>query len=154
MPSFNTSRSLRHSAQNMYDLVANVEAYPEFVPLCKTLHVRSRDTDGDKTVLLADMTVAYKMLRETFTSKVILDPKDFKIDTEAVAGPFRHMQNIWQFSPTGEETCSVIFSLTYDFRSRAIQLLVGGLFDRAFRKYATAFEERADTIYGHKKAAI
>lgn len=132
----------------MYDLVADIEAYPQFVPLCQRLSVKSVQQEGEQKIIVADMTVAYKVLRETFTSRVLLNPIDLTIRTEAIAGPFREMQNIWAFTENGEKSCDVKFSLDYEFRSRAIQLLVGGLFDRAFRKYATAFESRADDVYG------
>ncbi|MEM7618869.1 MAG: SRPBCC family protein [Pseudomonadota bacterium] len=147
MPNFRTTRSVNHSANNMFDLVADVESYPEFVPLCQSLYVRSQEETDDQTVLLADMTVAYKVLRETFTSRVVLDRDGLKITTQAVEGPFRNMENNWQFRGLSETTCDISFSLEYEFRSYAIQLLVGGLFDRAFRKYADAFEQRADQVY-------
>lgn len=148
MPSFRTSKKLQHSAENMYKLVADVESYPQFVPLCETLVIRSIEEGDDQTVMVADMTVAYKLLRETFTSRVLLEPQTLSITTKAIDGPLSLMQNNWRFTSVSENSCSVDFSLDYEFRSRALQFLVGGLFDRVFSKYSVAFERRADEIYG------
>ena len=149
MPEFTTTRRLRHSAANMFDLVADVERYPEFVPLCRALKVKSRSsTDDGVEVLVADMTVAYKLVHETFTSRVTLDKPKLQILVEYLEGPFSHLENRWTFRPTGERTCEVRFFISYEFRSRMLGLLLGSMFDLAFRRFATAFEQRADKIYG------
>ena len=149
MPQFSTSRRIKHSADKMYALVADVEQYPEFVPLCERLIVKSREESENIELVYADMTVAYKILRETFTSKVQMKPTSMEIITEAVEGPFRQMQNIWRFKEVSENCCDIEFSITYEFRTFALQMLVGGLFDKVFRKFANAFEARADEIYGN-----
>ena len=134
----------------MFDLVADVERYPEFVPLCRTLKVRGRkpETDGRET-LVADMTVGYKLIRETFTSRVALDKPRLKVTVHYIDRPFSRLENIWTFKDEAEgEGSRVGFFIDYEFRSRALSLLMGAMFDTAFRKFAEAFEARADEIYG------
>lgn len=148
MPSFRNERRVRHRSDQMFDLVADIERYPEFVPLCTGLRVRSRraDTQGRET-LLAEMSVGYKMIRETFTSRVLLDKTRRRVVVEYIDGPFSHMENIWTFRDEPEGS-RVVFFIDYEFRSRTLGSLMGSMFDTAFRKFARAFEERADAIYG------
>ena len=137
----------------MFDLVADVERYPQFVPLCRSLTVRRRNTDGEgREVIVADMTVAYKFIRETFTSRVTLDRPNGTILVEYLEGPFRRMNNRWSFRPAGENSCEVEFFLAYEFRNRALGILMGSVFDAAFRRFAAAFERRADQVYGGQPA--
>jgi coenzyme Q-binding protein COQ10 len=134
----------------MFDLVADVERYPEFVPLCKALRVRSRklEADGAET-LVADMTVGYKLIRETFTSRVTLDKPNLKVRVEYIDGPFSRLENIWTFKDEAEgEGSRVDFFIDYAFKSRTFGVLMGSMFDAAFRKFASAFERRADAMYG------
>jgi coenzyme Q-binding protein COQ10 len=153
MPQFSTKRRVAHSAAKMFGLVADVDLYPQFVPLCESLRVKSRTKKGEGVVVLvADMTVAYKLVRQTFTSRVTLDRPNLKILVEYVNGPFRHMQNRWVFHPTGENSCEVDFFIDYEFRSRTLGILMGTLFDTVFRRMAAAFEQRADAIYGRSRA--
>lgn len=153
MPQFSTRRRVRHSAAEMFDLVADTESYPEFVPLCSNLRVKSRTPKSDGVVvLLADMTVAYKMIHQTFTSRVTLDKPNLRILVEYVDGPFRRMQNRWVFRPAGEAACDVEFFIDYEFRSRTLGVLMGTVFDTVFRRMASAFEQRADHIYGRSNA--
>ena len=137
----------------MFELVADVEKYPQFVPLCSALAVKSRTEKNGTSILVADMTVAYKIVRETFTSRVTLDRPNLKILVEYLSGPFKRMQNRWTFHPIGEEACDVEFFIDYEFRSRALAVLMGAMFDAAFRRFATAFEQRADEIYGRRRIA-
>ena len=151
MPQFSTKRRVRHSAAEMFDLVADGEKYPEFVPLCSALRVKSRTDKGEGiTVLIADMTVAYKIIRETFTSRVTLERPKLQILVEHLDGPFKRLQNRWTFRPTGETACEVEFFIDYEFRSRTLAMLMGAMFDTAFRRFAAAFEQRADEVYGRK----
>ncbi len=153
MPSFSSQRRVRHSPEQMFDLVADVERYPEFLPLCEGLKIRRRTTAEDGTeTLLADMSVGYKAIRESFTSRVTLDRARRMILVEYVEGPFRHLENRWTFEPDGEG-CRVGFAIDYEFRSRTLGLLMGAMFDKAFRRFAEAFEERADRIYGRRSPA-
>ena len=148
MPQFSTKRRVRHAATDMFDLVADVEKYPQFVPLCSGLTVKSHAEKDGKTVLVADMTVAYKIIRETFTSRVTLDQQGLKILVEYLNGPFKRMQNRWTFYPVEAKVCDVEFFIDYEFRSRTLAVLMGAMFDVAFRRFAVAFEQRADEIYG------
>ena len=148
MPQLSTTTRVRHAASEMFDLVADVERYPEFVPLCQSLDVRQRSTEGGKDVIVADMTVAYKLIRQTFTSRVTLDRAKLEILVEYLEGPFRSLNNHWTFRPVDEHACDVDFFISYEFRSRALGLLMGAMFDAAFRRFAGAFEGRADQVYG------
>jgi coenzyme Q-binding protein COQ10 len=153
MPHFQTKRRVQHSASEMFTLVADVERYPEFVPLCEALRVIGRRREGETEIILASMTVAYKLVRETFTSEVRLDPAAGEIRVAYKDGPFKSLDNHWTFRPLGEAVCEVGFAIRYEFRSRMLQMLMGAMFDRAFRKFADAFEARADVVYGPKSAA-
>ena len=141
----------------MFDLVADVERYPEFVPLCTGMNVlrRQRDPSGRET-LIADMSVGYRAIREQFASRVTLDRANGKILVEYIDGPFSHLENIWIFKPEGEEAtsgaCRVEFFIDYEFKNRMLSRLMGSMFDNAFRKFADAFLARADEVYG--KAAL
>jgi coenzyme Q-binding protein COQ10 len=148
MPQFTTRRQVRHTAADMFDLVADVERYPEFVPLCRDLKVRRRIPEPEGVeVLVADMTVAYKLVRESFASRVTLDRPNLQILVEYLEGPFSHLENRWAFHPTGERSCEVEFFIDYEFRSRMLGILMGSMFDVAFRRFTAAFERRADAIY-------
>ncbi len=150
MPKFENVRRVRHSPENMFQLVADIERYPEFLPLCEKLVIRSRRERGEKSLLVADMTVGYNVIRETFTSQVLLSPEDNAIDVKYIDGPFRYLHNRWNFEPDDADGCQVRFFIDYEFRSIALGLLMGSMFDRAFRMFAEAFERRADRIYGEK----
>jgi coenzyme Q-binding protein COQ10 len=152
MPQFSTKRRVRHSAADMFDLVADVEKYPQFVPLCTGLRVRSRTPKGETNVIVAVMTVAYKVISQTFTSRVTLDKPNLVILVEYLDGPFSRLQNRWTFRPTGDNACEVEFFIEYEFKSRTLAMLMGAMFDTAFRKFAVAFEQRADAVYGKKSA--
>jgi coenzyme Q-binding protein COQ10 len=153
MPQFSTKRRVRHAASDMFDLVADVEKYPQFVPLCSALRVKNRAAKGDGvTVMVADMTVAYKVIHQTFTSRITLDRPGLKIVVEYLDGPFSRMQNRWMFISTSENSCEVEFYIDYEFKSRTLAMLMGAVFDTTFRKFAVAFEKRADEIYGCKSA--
>ncbi len=152
MPMFRTTRRVGHSAEAMFDLVADVEQYPQFLPLCEALTIRRRQKREDGTELLvATMRVGYKAISESFTSRVTLDRAKSEIVVEYIDGPFRHLENRWSFVPTGANSCEIGFFITYEFASRTLGLLMGAMFDRAFRKFAEAFEARADLIYRDKR---
>jgi coenzyme Q-binding protein COQ10 len=149
MPQFANKRRVRHSAIQMFDLVADVERYPEFVPLCKALKIRQRTTRPDGTeVIVADMTVSFKLVREAFTSRVTLDRANLKIMVEYLQGPFSKLENRWSFEPKTETECDVCFFIAYEFKSRMLAMLMGTMFDAAFQRFAAAFEKRADQVYG------
>ncbi len=148
MSQFATKRAVRHSAAEMFDLVADVERYPEFVPLCRSLKVRKRIPEPEGVeILVADMTIAYKFVHEAFTSRVTLDRPNLHILVEYLEGPFSRLENRWTFHPTGEKTCEVEFFIAYEFKSRTLGLLMGTMFDAVVRRMAAAFERRADIVY-------
>jgi coenzyme Q-binding protein COQ10 len=148
MPSFSSKRRVHHTAQQMFDLVADVERYPEFVPLCHSLKIRQRTPSPDGTeVVIADMTVSFKLVRESFTSRVTLDRANLKIMVEYLKGPFSKMENRWSFEPRSETDCDVGFFLSYEFKSRMLAMLMGTMFDAAFQRFAAAFEKRANAVY-------
>jgi coenzyme Q-binding protein COQ10 len=153
MPQFSTKRRVKHSAADMFDLVADVERYPEFVPLCRAMRVLRRTTTDDREVVVAQMTVAYKLIKETFTSRVTLDRERLQIGVEYLDGPFSRMENQWHFHAATETSCDVEFFIAYEFKSRTLGLLMGAMFDAAFRRFASAFEHRADIVFGRAGAA-
>src|SRR6201986_2989629 len=149
MPRFSSKRRVRHSASQMFDLVADVERYPEFVPLCRALKVRERTPKPDGTeIVIADMTVAFNLVRESFTSQVTLDRPNLKILVQYLKGPFSNLENRWTFEPKSETECEVGFYIAYEFKSRMLAALMGSMFDAAFQRFAAAFEKRADAVYG------
>jgi len=149
MPSFSSKRRVLHSAPEMFDLVADVERYPEFVPLCHSLKIRQRTPKDDGTeVVVADMTVSFKLVREAFTSEVTLDRPNLKITVRYLRGPFSNLENRWTFEPKGKAASDVGFYIAYEFKSRLLALLMGSMFDVAFARFSAAFEKRADVVYG------
>jgi coenzyme Q-binding protein COQ10 len=149
MRQFTAKRRVRHAAGKMFDLVADVEKFPQFVPFCRSMRGRKRgqDTRGRPTVV-CEMTIAYKVIQETFTTLVTLDRDEMQIVVEYLSGPFRRLENRWRFRPTGEHACEVEFYLLYEFQSRTLGMLMGAMFEAVFRRFADAFEQRADQIYG------
>ena len=145
---YETKHRVAHSADDMFALIAEIEDYPKFLPLCEDLTVRRREQRDGKDVLTATMVVGYKFLRESFTTQVSLDPRSRTILIAYLDGPFSFLENRWHFAPLGEKSCEVDFYIAYSFRSHMFERLMGGLFDRAVRKYTDAFEARADEIYG------
>lgn len=147
MPKFEATRRVSHSPDRMFALVADVEKYPQFLPLCEALTVRTRRERDGRTVLVADMSVGYKAIRETFTTQVLLKPDERIIDVKYIDGPFKYLSNIWGFEPASDG-CFVRFFIDYEFKSRILGAMMGTMFDRAFRMFSEAFEKRADVIYG------
>lgn len=136
----------------MFLLVADIENYPQFVPLCQRLRVRGRETQNDGTeIMIADMTVAYGPVNETFVTRVVTDPENLTIRASYIDGPFSHLDNKWSFEGNRDgaqaSSSTVHFDIDYEFKSRTLGMLMGSMFDRAFRKFAEAFETRADELY-------
>ncbi len=154
MPSFTTRRHVPFTPRQMYDLVADVEKYPQFLPLTEALRIRRREQTGNPEVFTADMTVGYKAIHETFLTRVSLYPDVPKVEARYIDGPFRHLENRWQFHASSKGGCEIEFFIDYAFKSHMLALLVGALFDKAFRKFAEAFEERARAVYGVPVAAV
>lgn len=154
MPHIEKVHPVGYAAIDMYALVADVEKYPEFVPLCQQLKIRSRREKGGKEILTADMTAGYKSVRETFTCQVVLDSDRKAINVSYIDGPFKFLENRWLFEETSKTSCDVLFFLDYEFKSRALALLMGSMFDRAFARFTQAFEERADAIYSESLPTV
>jgi len=145
---FETKHKVAHSADDMFRLVADIESYPRFLPLCEELKLRRREHRDGKEALIATMTVGYKLIRESFTTEVILDAGNRSILVHYLDGPFSFLENRWSFRPLTPHACEVDFYIAYSFGSRLLERLMGGLFDKAVRKYTDAFEARADAVYG------
>ena len=147
MPTHNETRVLPYTVQQVYDLVAHVERYPEFLPWCLACRIRKRES---ATAFIADLAVGFKMVREQFTSRVTLDPPH-GITIEYLNGPFEHLRNTWKFSAVPGGT-SLDFFLSFEFRSKLLQSLIGVLFEEAVKRMVAAFETRAARLYGPPSA--
>jgi coenzyme Q-binding protein COQ10 len=154
VPRFNSVRPVPFSADEMFALVADVEKYPLFVPLCESLTVHGRESAPDGTgSITATMGIGYKAIREQFTTLVALDPAARAIVVRHKNGPFRRLENVWGFTPQGEQSCDVHFAIDYEFSSPLLAVIMGAVFDKAFRRFAEAFEERATVVYGCRPTA-
>jgi len=148
MPGIRETRYMPYSAEQMYDLVADVDRYPEFLPWIAATRVKS----DSETEMVADMLVAFKALREKFTSRVVKTrPEEIRV--HYVDGPLQDLDNVWHFRPTGEASCEVDFSVDFKFRNALFEKLAGQFFDRAFRKMVAAFETRAAELYGSSSSS-
>lgn len=143
MPHHHERRSLPHSAAQMYDLVADVKNYAEFLPWVSAIRVRQ----DSETEMLADMVVGFKSLRETFSSRVLKTPKT-EICVDYLDGPMKHLHNVWKFEAAIGGGSIVDFTVDFSFRNRVFEALAGQFFDSALRKMTSAFIERADELYG------
>ena len=147
MTTHSETRVMPYSAQQMYDLVADVASYPEFLPWCSAARIRARTPEGDHEVMLADLVISFRVFRERFGSRVTLWPDRHRIDTEYIDGPFRRMESRWGFRdvPGG---CEVSFDVDFEFRNRVLQSVVGVVFNDAMQRIVRAFERRAAALYG------
>lgn len=151
---YEVKHRVAHSADDMYALVTEVEAYPQFLPLIEGLTVTHREQEGDKEVLIATMQIGYKLIRERFTTMVKLNPDDREILVKYLDGPFSHLENRWRFLPRSDGGADIDFYIAYSFRSRLFERVVGRLFDKAVKKYTDAFKARADAVYGAKPTLL
>lgn len=143
------TRRLPYSAAQMYDLVADVERYPEFLPWNSAARIRSRAPgEGGSEVIEADLVISFKVFRERFGSRVTLWPEARRIDTEYLDGPFRHMRSAWAFRDLPEGGCEVDFNVDFEFRNPILQRVVGVVFGEAMGRIVRAFEDRARALYG------
>jgi coenzyme Q-binding protein COQ10 len=148
MSAIHAKCQVNHSAQEMFDLVADVERYPEFVPHCREHVIVSRGKSGDDELLVTDMTMARGIFRETIRGRDTLDRKNCRIVVEAKAALVRRLRTVWTFVPRSSESSDVAFDLTYEFSNPVMELILGDIFDGMFRRFVRAFERRADIIYG------
>jgi coenzyme Q-binding protein COQ10 len=137
-------RVLHHSPEQLFDLVADVERYPEFLPWCIGARIRSRR----ENVLIADLIIGFKGIREKFTSEVTPDRATMRIDVAYRDGPFKYLNNHWIFIAQPDGSCEIDFFVDFEFRSRLLQRIIGLLFNEAVRRMVSAFEARADQLYG------
>jgi coenzyme Q-binding protein COQ10 len=151
MPSHSETRTLPYSAKQMYDLVADVEDYPQFLPWTAAARIKSRDPQGDVEIMIADLVVSFKVFRERFSSKVTLVEGDNRIETEYLDGPFKYLHSTWRFEDaTGDDAtgCHVKFDVSFEFKSRLLQGAAGMFFNEAMQRIVRAFESRAKELYG------
>ena len=146
MPKHSETKFLPYSAQQMYDLVANVALYPEFLPWCAAARIRSTTQKGASVVMLADLVISFKVFRERFGSRVVLWPEAMKIDTEYLDGPFKYMKSNWAFEDT-DGGCNVTFFVDFEFKNAILQSIIGVVFNEAMQRVVRAFERRADDLY-------
>jgi coenzyme Q-binding protein COQ10 len=149
MPRHSETRNLPYSARQMYDLVADVARYPEFLPWTAAARIRSVTPRADGSeVLEADLVISFKVFRERFGSRVVLWPGTMRIDTEYLDGPFKFMRSNWAFTDRADGGCDVAFFVDFEFRNAILQKLIGVVFDEAMRRVVRAFEARAAELYG------
>jgi coenzyme Q-binding protein COQ10 len=137
-----------YSAQQMYDLVADVASYPKFLPWCAAARIRSRTPQGASEVMEADLVISFKVFRERFGSRVVLHPEEHKIDTEYLDGPFRYMKSNWAFQDREDGGCDVSFFVDFEFKNAVLQGIIGVVFNEAMQRIVRAFERRAAELYG------
>ena len=146
MPVHSETRKLPYSADQMYDLVADISAYPQFLPWCSAARIRSRSIQGECETVEADLVISFKVFRESFASRVELWNMAKKIDTQYLEGPFKHMKSSWEFidTPSG---CDVWFFVDFEFKNAILQGIIGVVFNEAMQQIVRAFENRAGTLY-------
>jgi coenzyme Q-binding protein COQ10 len=156
MPTHAEIRRMPYSAAEMYALIADVRAYPEFLPWCSGARIRTRlpQPDGSE-IIEADLVISFKVFRERFGSRVTLRPgphntSEQKIDVAYLDGPFRYLNNHWRFKPVGETACEVDFFVDFEFHSKTLQAIIGVVFHEAMRRIVRAFEDRAGQLYGKR----
>jgi len=144
MPTHAEERHLHHAPEQLFDLVADIERYPEFLPWCTAARLRSREDD----LIIAELVIGFKGVRERFTSRVKLNRPGMRIDVSYEEGPFKYLNNHWIFQADGQGGCVIDFFVDFEFRSRLLQKMITLLFNEAVRRMVGAFEARADDLYG------
>ena len=150
MPTHAEKREMPYSADEMYALIADIGAYPEFLPWCAAARIRSRKPTEAGEVIDADLVISFKLFRERFGSRVTLWPEKREIDVAYLDGPFRYLNNHWTFRPISETRCEVDFFVDFEFRSRTLQAIIGVVFNEAMQRIVRAFEARAAALYGER----
>jgi coenzyme Q-binding protein COQ10 len=152
MPTHAEQRLMPYSAEEMFALIADIEAYAEFLPWCQAARIRRRNPlpDGSGEVIDADLVISFKVFREKFGSRVTVRPAARIIDVEYLDGPFRYLNNHWEFRPEGPQACTVDFFVDFEFRSRTLQAIIGVVFNEAMQRIVRAFERRAEALYGKR----
>ncbi len=154
MPTHAETRRMPYAADQMFELIARIDRYPEFLPWCSAARIRSRSTREDGAeVIDADLVISFKVYRERFGSRVILHRDERRIDVAYLDGPFRYLDNHWRFIPVSEHECDVEFFVDFEFKSRTLQMLIGAVFNKAMQRIVSAFEKRAEQLYGAGQVA-
>lgn len=149
MPTHRETRILPYSAREMFDLVADIGRYPEFLPWTAAARVRGREDRGDHEVVEADLVISFKVFRERFGSRVVLWPGKRQIDTEYIDGPFRYMRSSWAFRDV-DGGSEVEFFVDFEFRNAILRAVIGVVFHEAMHRVVAAFERRAEALYGKR----
>ena len=148
MGNFKMHKRIRHQWSDLFDLVADIESYPNFVPCCQATKVMARKGDGtDTTVIMSRMTVGVSALRVSYANRTLTDLRERRITVESVDGPLRHLRAVWEFAPDGDEWTDVSFAVSYEFSSPMLAVLASGIFESMFRQILDAFEQRADQLF-------
>ncbi len=150
MPRHHQRTRLPYTADEMLDLVLDIEKYPEFLPWCVGLRIRSREQLDSAELITADLAVGFKAFRETFTSRVKTDRKARRVDVDYLDGPFSYLHNRWQFEPHDDGSCTVDFSIDFEFKNRALKLAMSQVFGRAVQHMVSSFEKRAEQLYNSR----
>ncbi|MCY4302188.1 MAG: type II toxin-antitoxin system RatA family toxin [Aestuariivita sp.] len=146
MPTHSEARRLPYTARQMFNLVADIEKYPEFLPWCSEARIRSRTQSGTVSLLDADLVISFKIYREQFGSRVTLSEENGKITTENLRGPFKFMKSHWMFRDV-DGGCEVTFDVDFEFRNALLRRIIGVVFNEAMQRVVRAFEKRAETLY-------
>ena len=150
MPTHTEKRVMPYSARQMFELVADVAKYPQFLPWNSAARIRARrpGPEPDSEILEADLVISFKVVRERFGSRVTLFPAINRVDTEYLDGPFKYLRSWWQFRDRPEGGCDVDFFVDFEFKNAILQGVIGVVFDQAMKRIVKAFEDRAQTLYG------
>ena len=146
MTSHAETKYLPYTAKEMFDLVADISSYPEFLPWCAAARVRKEIQKGVIKQIEADLVISFKVFREKFGSRVLLDASKFTIETEYLDGPFRHMHSVWSFN-NSEQGCEVNFNVDFEIKNSMLQSIIGLVFNDAMQRIVRAFERRAADLY-------
>ena len=147
MPKHSETRKMPYTAEQMYDLVADMARYPEFLPWMAAARIRSWGRQGECDVADVDLVISFKVFRERFGSRAVLCPKERTIDSEFLDGPFRYLHSHWAFRDV-EGGCIVEYNVDFEFRSAILQKVIGVVFNEAMQRVVRAFEQRAHELYG------
>ena len=142
MVKYSVNKKLNYSNKQMFDLISDVTKYPEFLPWCKNSNIYNKSND----IFYSDMEIGFNLIKETFTSKVTL-VESAKVHSEAVSGPFKKMNNIWEIDYISDKECEINLIIEFEFKSFILQNIIGQLFELASKKMITAFEQRANYLY-------
>ena len=146
MTSHSETKYLPYTAKEMFDLVADISSYPEFLPWCAAARIREEVQKGQVQQIEADLVISFKVFREKFGSRVLLNTSNYIIKTDYIDGPFRYLHSVWSFENC-EEGCEVKFNVDFEFKNAMLQSIIGLVFNDAMQRIVRAFERRASDLY-------